>query len=106
MRVLCFTLLFLAACAPALPSVTDSDRAWAQQAFPETQDDLDASRGLYAQKCSGCHMLVIPTRIPQAEWPQVVEKMAPKAKLEGIDSARILRYVLTASRPGQPPPSP
>ena len=100
MRLLLPLLFLLPACAPMLPAVTDSDRAWARQAFPETLDDLDTSRGLYAVKCSGCHMLVLPPNVPQTEWPRVVDKMTPKAKLSDDEKARILRYVLTASRPG------
>ncbi len=96
--------LALASCAPALPTVTDADRAWARNAFPETADDLGDSRVLYATKCSGCHMLVLPRRVPQREWPVIMEKMAPKSKLLSSEHAQILRYVLTASRPGQLPP--
>jgi mono/diheme cytochrome c family protein len=103
MRVLLPLLLLLSACAPALPAVNDADRAWARQAFPETADELDESRGLYATKCSGCHMLVLPQNVPHSEWPMVIAKMAPKAKLDDAQRGRILRYVLTASRPGQAP---
>ncbi len=99
MRLLFSGLLLLTACTPALPIVTDGDRAWARRAFPETQDDLDESRWLYAQKCSGCHLLVLPHKVPQGEWPRVVDKMAPKAHLTESEQVQILRYVLTASRP-------
>lgn len=93
-------LFLLPACAPALAAVTEADRAWARQSFPETQEDLDESRGMYARKCSGCHMLVLPPNVPQAEWPRLIDKMAPKAKLDDAEHARILRYVLAASRSG------
>jgi len=95
-------VLLLSACAPALPLVTESDRTWARQAFPESADDLNDSRGLYARKCSGCHMLVVPSHVPQREWPAVLDKMADKAHLNDAERARILRYVLTASRPEAP----
>ncbi len=102
MRLLVLVLLLLSACTPALPIVTDSDRVWARQSFPETQDDLDESRTLYARKCGACHRVVLPANVPQTEWPHVVDKMAQRARLQDVDRARILRYVLTASRPGQP----
>ena len=102
MRRLVPILALLSACAPALPVISDADRAWAHQAFPETADELDDSRGLYALKCGGCHMLALPQNVPQAEWPRLLDKMAPRAKLDDSQHARILRYVLTASRPGQP----
>jgi mono/diheme cytochrome c family protein len=103
MRFLLPVFLLFVACSPALPIVTETDRAWARQSFPETSDDLEDSRGLYARKCSGCHMLVLPANVPQAEWPRVIEKMAPRAKLEDAQRAQILRYVLTTSRPGIAP---
>ena len=102
MRRLLPLLLVLSACAPALPLVTEPDRAWAHQAFPETDDDLADSRALYATKCSGCHLLVLPRRVPQRDWPIILDKMAPKSRLNDAEHARILRYVLMASRPGQP----
>lgn len=101
MRLWLSFLLLLPACMPPLPLVSDADRAWARLAFPETTDDLAESRGLYVAKCSACHMLVLPRNVPQADWPKLIDKMAPKAKIDDAQHARILRYVLTASRPGQ-----
>ena len=103
MRAWLLLLPLLTACAPALPLVTDADRAWARQAFPETADDLDESRGLYALKCGGCHAPVPPQNVPSVGWPAEMVKMTPKAKLDDDQHARILRYVLTASRPRQTP---
>ena len=98
MHKLVIFAMFTAACAPTLPQLSDADREWAQTAFPDDHSDLNQRRGLFADKCSGWHMLVLPINVPQSEWPRVVDKMTPKAKLNDADKASILRYVLTASR--------
>ena len=95
-------MLSVSACSPTLPLVSDADRAWAKGAYPETQDNLDDSRVLYANKCGGCHMLVLPYNLPQNAWPAVLTKMAPKARLTDDEHARLLRYTMTISRAGPP----
>ena len=90
--------LLVAGCEGALPQVSAADRDYAHAQFAGESVDLEAGRSLYGGKCSGCHALYLPTEVPQAQWPDKMQEMSARAKLEPADQRVILRYLMTASR--------
>ena len=86
------------ACATAVVVPTASDVAVAARVYPDvTLHELSDGRALFVSRCAGCHQLPSPeTRRPE-EWPVVVDKMAPDAKISDSDRALIERYLVAAS---------
>lgn len=89
----------LAGCTSVIPVPTTVDSQWAQQRWPETTvATLEHGRALYVSKCSGCHSLYVPTRVPATRWPAMIDEMTRRANLLPDQRDLILRYLLTASR--------
>lgn len=55
---------------------------------------LQAGRKLYISKCSSCHTLYLPEKYSSRDWHHWVNKMAPRAKIDTLESNQILNYVL------------
>jgi mono/diheme cytochrome c family protein len=91
--------LGLVACTGAVPNVTPADTHWATQNWPDaTQAQLEQGRSLYVGHCGGCHAIVPPEKHSGDQWRAQLTEMAPRAKLQGLDRERVLRYLLTVSR--------
>jgi mono/diheme cytochrome c family protein len=85
-------------CAAALPRATPGDVELARARWPETTvQELNRGREVYANKCSGCHQLYLPSSRPPTAWPPVLAKMASEAKLTEQQSELIERYLVTLS---------
>jgi hypothetical protein len=88
-------LLLLAGCAGGLPHPTADVAVRAAHSQPGvTLESLEAGRGLYVQRCSGCHNLVVPTAKQPREWPVWVDKMAERAKLAPKERSLIESYLV------------
>jgi mono/diheme cytochrome c family protein len=59
-------------------------------------EGLQAGRATYVSKCAGCHHLHRPEEYAPAEWPGLVAKMAPRAKLSA-DERRLIATYLSAT---------
>lgn len=87
-------LFFICGCAsrlylPAAPNVQK-----ARQADPGiTLEQLQTARKLYAIKCSSCHNLHLPREFTSAQWPGILDKMQPKAKITDEQKKLLLAYL-------------
>lgn len=92
--VLAFPLLFLG-CAGSIPEPGEKQAVHAEARWPGTGlADLQRGRGLYVERCSGCHSLHRPSEYRADQWPLILKDMAPKAKIDAAHSDSILRYLL------------
>ncbi len=94
-------LLFLAvSCGGgAVPHPTEAHLARARARWPDaTAASLEHGRQLYVARCSGCHPLHPPGTQPAARWAEVLDQMAPRAKLSADERELVLRYLTAASR--------
>lgn len=93
--------LLAAACVAPLPHATVDDATRAQARWPEASvATLEAGRRLFADRCSGCHALRLPSEYPAARWPALLSQMEKEAKLAPEERELIERFVLTvAARP-------
>lgn len=82
-----------AGCAPALVHPTADDARRSGIALAE----LERGRGLYVARCASCHALHLPSEIPAARWPQLLDGMAPRAKISRTERDAIERYLLAAA---------
>jgi mono/diheme cytochrome c family protein len=75
--------------APSLLSV-------AEKKFPGiTQADLDEGQKIFTGECRKCHgEKKIATR-DETKWKEIMDRMAPKAKLDDKQKEKVLRYVLS-----------
>ena len=101
-RLGCAALLAMAvgACS-GLPEPQPADAAWASQRWPDMSlQRLKLGRELYANKCSGCHVLKSPESVAPEAWAAQVADMRTKMGSElGADEAElIVRYLVTAGR--------
>ncbi len=87
MRKAAAILLGLAACASAPP-------------VPGPNDSAGVRRGheLYMAKCTLCHDAVPPGDHARSEWPRLVDRFAPRARLAPEQKAEILAYLQEYSR--------
>ena len=56
-------------------------------------ENLQKGRQIYISKCASCHTLRIPEKHTKAEWPALIEKMQPKAKITDEEKQLILGYL-------------
>jgi mono/diheme cytochrome c family protein len=77
------------ACAPAIytpsPSTVKDPTV--------KMEDLLAGRALYMDKCSSCHSLKQPKKFNAAEWNKILDKMAPKAKINDEQRKLVYQFV-------------
>jgi hypothetical protein len=90
-------LAFLYQCKPAkvLMSPTQTDLSVAQKLFPDISlNDLTKGHELYTTKCTKCHGAKNPANFTAEEWPKILSKMAPKAKLSDEEKTLVNQYFL------------
>lgn len=101
--------LALAGCA-SLPHAGPEVLPWAHQRYPEaTVTSLEQGRAAYVRRCSGCHALVLPSKLAPEEWPRLVAKMEreQQVRLESAEALLIEQYLVTlSSAAGPPAPAP
>ena len=90
----------LAACGPSpVPRATPELVGVARADAPEvTVEDLDRGRAIYVTRCNTCHSLPRPVDYDAPTWRKWMHSMAPKAKLDEVQAADALRYVLAVRR--------
>jgi len=101
-RGVALILVALCGCTAVIPTPLPRDVGAAQAEWPgTTQADLDRGRAIYVNRCGNCHLLHAPNERAPAQWPAVVAKMAPRAKLSPTEHADVARYlvVLAAAPP-------
>ena len=93
------TAALLVACARTqLPSATPVDAQRASVKWPGTTvSQLNEGRQLYLSKCSSCHQPVQPGSIAPSDWPQHVDEMKTRSKLDKHEAVLIERYLVTMS---------
>lgn len=89
--LLALVLLAGVACTSQLyvPSEKNVNK-FMEASLPELQQGHD----LYLNNCGKCHKLHNPSSQSNIEWKGVLEKMAPKAKLNEEQSFLIYRYLV------------
>ena len=94
--LIALTGLFLGGCVtpsnPAFPS--------AEIAAQKTGVDralLARGRTIYATRCTECHVARPVRKFSASEWPQLVARMAPRAKLNSEDRLAVESYLVAAS---------
>jgi hypothetical protein len=48
------------------------------------------------QVAGACHALPNPSSESEGEWPEIMSKMGPNAKLDAAQSKEVLNYILAA----------
>lgn len=61
---------------------------------PATLAELQQGRDLFENKCGKCHKIPKPGSHPKEEWGKIMDKMAPKAKLNSEQSSLVFKYVV------------
>ncbi|MHB8417103.1 MAG: hypothetical protein ACYDCL_03440 [Myxococcales bacterium] len=79
--------LALAGCAAAPPMPP-----------PDAPAEVRAGHDLYLTKCTLCHDAIAPAEHVPSEWPALVEKYAPRARLSPEQKAEVLAYVQQYAR--------
>jgi cytochrome c5 len=82
-----------------MPAASAADLASARQRAPErfggdlTLADLETGRELYAERCSSCHQLQLPSAHSAAQWDDFVAQMGPRAALSTAEERAVLLYL-------------
>jgi cytochrome c5 len=96
--MICFVA---AACNPKAIPKSDknlSDKKTPVSVSPERQATLAQGQALYESSCGRCHDLKDPSKYTVAEWRPIMERMAPKAKLNMEQKTDVLTYVLSKAK--------
>lgn len=73
----------------------DNEVAAIQKQFPEaSMGKLQEGYSIYKGACTGCHGTKNIYRFSSTEWKKIMDKMAPKAKLNGLQKDAVYQYVL------------
>jgi diheme cytochrome c len=48
---------------------------------------------LYRSKCTGCHRAYAPDSLTRGRWAEVMQKMAPRAKLDEAARSKLLAWL-------------
>ncbi|MGH2643075.1 MAG: c-type cytochrome [Chitinophagaceae bacterium] len=87
-------LLILYGCASQLYQPASLNVQKARQVEPDiTLAELQSARKLYAAKCSSCHNLHLPGEYTAIQWPKILDKMQPKARISDDQKKLILAYL-------------
>ena len=57
---------------------------------------IDASvppERIYRSKCTGCHRAYSPDSLTRGRWAEVMQKMAPRAKLDDASRTKLLGWL-------------
>jgi mono/diheme cytochrome c family protein len=85
-------------CATAIVHPSAEDVHWASARWPDaTLSALEQGRALYVSKCAGCHHLYRPGAYAPERWPDVIHRMAERAKVSAEEEVLIARYLSAAS---------
>ena len=90
-------LAILFQCTPAkiLMAPAQNDMSVAQKLFPDISiGDLTKGHEIYTTKCAKCHGAKNPAKFSSEEWPKILGKMAPKAKLSEVEKTLVNQYFL------------
>ncbi|MDI1355681.1 MAG: cytochrome c [bacterium] len=102
------TLLILVACAAkkkaaaekSLP--TEGQLMAVQKKFPDaTMANLQKGHELFYGKCTRCHGPKNISKRSEKEWPKILDKMAPRAKLSPEDKDAVYKYVMSVKLGGK-----
>ncbi|MES2479188.1 MAG: hypothetical protein V4561_08875 [Bacteroidota bacterium] len=73
----------------------DNEVAAIQKQFPDaSMGKLQEGYSIYTGSCTGCHKAKNIYRFSTEEWKKIMDKMAPKAKLNGLQKDAVYQYVL------------
>ena len=82
---------------PAPGAVSAEAVARASARWPGvTAGALSTGRDHFLAKCNGCHGYPDLAAVPEARWPDIVERMAKKSGLGADEKDAVLHYVLAA----------
>jgi cytochrome c5 len=93
-------VLLLAACAGSVqvPAPTAKNVEYAGRNGQVTSlAALKVGRNLYVGRCSACHSLKDPKALEPGEWPEMVQRMAPDAKLNEDQQRAVTQYLVSVS---------
>lgn len=93
MKPVLIALLFVAsvACTTQLYTPSEKNVNKIEQA---SLVELQQGHDLYLGKCGKCHKLHKPGSHSKDEWVKILEKMAPKAKLDTDQANLVFKYVV------------
>jgi len=57
--------------------------------------ELTDGRRLFVARCGSCHTLPLPADTKPEDWPAVMERMAPLAKLTAAEAQAVERYLIS-----------
>lgn len=90
-------VLLVSACgASQIPAPTAPTLAAARARWPDaTLAELTTGRGLYVERCAGCHDLVVPAAHSAEEWAVLVDAMRTEEEVElsALEAAQVTRYL-------------
>ncbi len=110
-KVLIFSAIVIAACTSTkksadtavknenvAPATLSADMAAATEArYPGVAHaEILEGEKLYTGRCGTCHGLPAVTDRTAEKWPKTIDWMAPKAQIDDVQKAKILKYVLVA----------
>ena len=97
--VVATAFLLVAACARIqMPTATPQDAQRASAQWPGTTvSQLNEGRSLYIARCSSCHQPVQPEALDPDEWPEQIDEMKARSKLDDAQATLIERYLVTLS---------
>lgn len=91
-------LLAAVACAGILPELTpDSEAAFAARWPAAAATQMRTGRGLFVQRCSGCHTLPNPAKHDATGWEVTLDRMGSKAHLDSQGHEAVSHYLIFIS---------
>lgn len=91
MKTLVTLLLLAAVLWGCSPGISPTDTAKVQAAFAKYPDA--EGKTLFLEKCGKCHKYRVPEMRTAEQWPGIIDKMAPKAKLTDAQKTAVLEFV-------------
>ena len=104
-RVIALCVLAAACATVQIPRPTEEDARRAAAARPGTSvAELDRGRALYVSRCASCHRLRDPRSERAESWPERVDEMRKRARLNAEEADLLVLYLMTmaSSSPDSP----
>lgn len=90
---LCLVGVIVYSCKTQQTTTTTTTETSAATANLSKEEMLKKGEDLFTLKCGKCHGLPSPSGFTAAQWKPIMERMAPKAKLNAEETNWILAYV-------------
>lgn len=90
-----FVISILFSCSKKTVMASNSSETKSTGEVAKTESNVEAAKGkiVYENSCGRCHELFPATKHNKEEWTKVLNRMAPKARIDETQKSQVYAYL-------------